>query len=173
MRYGVSPGGRVNKKQVFADIFDALKIAAEVMGDPLHDSEYRAMAHRLLPFQGATLYRQIAALPHYHKKMPTGWDMEQEIRKTLGKPPMPGLTLAAIDENERAAVVAGQDPALARKGADMLRKALKERPEAAITLIDKPSKNAAAKIAIDRLAGLEDFGEENISEKNLAALEDF
>lgn len=180
-----------DKKQQFADIFDALKVAAEVMGDPLEASEYRAMAHRLLPFVGGALWRMIAALPGQHKKMPTGWDLEQEIRRTLGKPPMKGLTLDQIEENERRNVLSGQSPAMAKKSADLMRKALKERPEqlqpktaivtgeaaedlmrAGAMRIEWDTEEGAVKTTtIDLISMLQDFGEETTNP--LDALSEF
>lgn len=174
-----------NKQQQFGDIFDALKVAAEVMQDPLQDSEYRAIAKRLLPFCGAALYRMIALVPSVHKKFPTGWDLEQQIRKDLGKPPMSGLTLEQIEENERKNVVSGQPPAIARKGAEMMRKAVLERPkpvgasfvpplgESLGTIIPfkTPTKDFSKGITLDPICDLEDFDD---GVKNpLASLEDF
>ncbi len=119
----------LNKQEQFREIFDALKVAAEVMGQALETPEYRAIAYRLMPFYGGTLARMITAIPQTCKEFPTGWQLEYDIRKALGKPGMPGLTPERIDQNEREIVVSGQSPARAKAAADLMKKTLRRKSE--------------------------------------------
>lgn len=173
----------MNKKEQFAEIFDAIRQVADFRKFPISDGEIRPMCSRLLPYHGIELFRIIHAISTEREELggrwfPSVFELEARVRQAKGLPPGAGaLTEEKIREREAANVVSGQDPAKARVGAQVLLRALKERG-VPVTSLDSdlktgfenaPDIDYSKPLNADPLAALEDFGEED----PLAKLRDF
>lgn len=116
---------RPQQKEHMKEIRDALQVAAEVMKVPILESEYRDMSFRLMEYHGAELFKIIAGIPN-RRFYPASHELENEVRIAMGKKPF-GLTEGIIDRFEEELVVSGQNPAVAKKGAAFMKRAIRAK----------------------------------------------
>jgi hypothetical protein len=185
------------RAEQFQEVRQMLEEAAKYLKVPMTGKELDAMAARLMPFYGKELFSTILAIANNDKYMPSGLELENRVRKAMGKPAMKGFTDDLIDKNVEELVRSGVPRDKAEKGARFLKDTLKAktpevRPEIQAAFAGNlvaqkyPETRPAIEKALatmsedplaelggfgDPLAELEDFGDE--PENPVAALEDF
>lgn len=159
------------------DILEAIEATTKHIGVPLTEREKRDIARRLAPFHGPEVFRIILGLSEGHF-FPSGAELEQRVRKAMGKDPAKGLSEEQIEKNRKELIAAGQSPEKAEAGATVARSTLRLRAAQAPSdgSTNPPIYLVPEKIPLpepftaeeDPLAGLEDFDNDP-----LAALDDF
>lgn len=158
--------------------------AANHLKVPMTENELRSISLRLHKYYGGPLFSVLLEIGNNDKFMPSGWELENRVRKALGKEPRKGLTEGIIDRNAEELVRAGVPVERARRGAAFMKRAigasanaepaqkpLEAEPQTPLgeklgAILDAPKPPPA-----DPLSELEDFGDE--PENPLDELESF
>lgn len=164
-------------KEQADDIADVISEVTKAMNVPITDHERTSIARRLAKYHSKELFTVLMAL-HDKQFFPSGAELEQQVRRALGKEPAKGLSEEQIEKNRRELIASGQDPRKADGGATMAKSTLRLRAVQAPSdgSTNPPVYVVPEKVPLpevfsteeDPLAALEDFDDDP-----LAALEDF
>lgn len=178
-------------KEQADDIADVIAEVTKAMNVPITDNERISISRRLAKYHSKELFSVLMSL-HDKQFFPSGAELEQQVRRALGKEPAKGLSEEQIEKNRKELIASGQDPKKANGGATMAKSTLRLRevvpavvgsvnlnasqianqkaplPEVFVVFDELANLTKQFIAATDPLADLEDFDEDP-----LAGLEDF
>lgn len=155
-------------KDALKEIYELLDSAAKFIRVPVLESELRSISNRLLRYHGPELFRVLLDIGQNSKFMPSGAELEQRVRRAIGKDPAKGLSLEQIEANKLEAIRSGQSPEAAERGAEMMRGTLRLRRAEPPPPASAPAEKIPLPESFDPIAALDDFDEDP-----LAGLDDF
>lgn len=169
------------RAEQFREVRQMLEEAAKYLKVPITGKELDTITTRLMPLYGKELFSTILAIANNDIFFPSGWELENRVRKAMGKPAIKGFTPDLIDKNVEELVRSGVPREVAEKGARFLKANPSINPPPPPVLAISPTPNPdklrgltieAAFFPDDGLDDLEDFGDAP-AEDPLAGLEDF
>ena len=117
----------MNFKERVEDIEDVIIQVSGHMGVPMTDLERKSIARRLANYHGPELFRILLAL-HEGKFFPSGAELEQRVRKAMGKDPAKGISEEFVERTKAELIAQGQSPDKAEGGARIARASLRVPP---------------------------------------------